>query len=124
MPVLYVTGISNEIREGALGRLSDDLRAEISSIPELRLKKDDITIFFPCDRRTIGLGGEIIVDVGLLFDKPERTLEVRNQMAERITATIAKHVPRGRLLVECSVPPFDQQRSGFSQFRREADSNK
>ena len=53
---------------------------------------------------------EIIIEVTGLFKKPERTIEVRNRLAERLGKTLKEHFPKA--MVECFVFPFDPEQ-GF-----------
>jgi len=83
MPIITVYGLPN-IAERKLTDLYERILSGILEVENLHLKKEDITVFFPPDKMDYGLGIEIIVFVDGLFEKPERTEEVRNRLAEKI----------------------------------------
>lgn len=94
---------SNEIK---LNQIFEDIVKAVESVPELDLNgKDSMTVLFPPDMMSFGLGTEIIIEVTGLFEKPERTEEVRNRLAEHLGKTIIKHFPSS--MVDCFVFPFD-----------------
>ena len=105
MPVIKVWCLPNS-NESKLNQVFEDIVKAVESILELDLKgKDSMTVLFPPDMMKFGLGSVIIVEVTGLFEKPERTTEVRNRLAEYLGKTIIKHFPSS--MVECFVFPFD-----------------
>jgi hypothetical protein len=60
-----------------------------------------MTCLFPPDLMKYGLGEEIIIEVTGLFDKPERTDEVRQRLAKSLGENV--HVLYPRAKVECTV---------------------
>lgn len=105
MPVLIVLGVPK--KQQSL-KFINALEQRVYGIKELDLKKDDdVSIVFlgePSD--------DIIIFVEGLFDKPERTEEVRNRLADRI-AQCAKSYVKESHRVECFIHPFDP-RLGFA----------
>jgi hypothetical protein len=72
----------------------------------------DMTVLFPPDMMLYWLGSEIVVEVTGLFKKPERTVEVRQKLAEAVGEAVATEFPTvGQ--VEVFIYPFDPQTSGF-----------
>ena len=70
------------------------------SVPELKLANKDVTVRFFHDPPSFsaGLGATAHVDpitviVELLFDKPERTLEVRRRFASALLSAVKKFDP-------------------------------
>jgi len=95
------------------GQSEDDLRkvhkavvAAVVAVPELGLTDEtQMTCLFPPDLMTYGLGEEIIVEISGLFDKPERTPEVRQQLAQGVGSAVYLLYPNAK--VECFVQTFD-----------------
>ncbi len=90
------------------------IRMVCLGITELGLTKpEDITVRYP------DLGDEpspedpIIVVVELLFDKPERTPDVRQRLAMKLFEVVKQfHINRGRA-VEVAVKRFNPERDAF-----------
>jgi hypothetical protein len=82
----------------------------VETVSELELKEKDITVLFPKDYMRQGLGEEIIIDVSGLFEKPERTPEVCQKLAEKIGQTVAEMFPKSK--VECFIRTFNPS-NGF-----------
>jgi hypothetical protein len=113
MPVLLVYGVNPEM--GAdLERYCEALIETAASVEELQLKESDVSCFFPADLLKKGLGEEIIVSVQGLFDKPERTEEIRNKLAKCVVEITYQYFPHTKL-VECFVTPFDPRQGFFAQ---------
>jgi hypothetical protein len=75
-------------------------------IPELKLSSEqDMTVLFPPDMMTYGLGEEIIIEITGLFKKPERTRFVRHCLAVQLGSTVKKLFTNAK--VECLVHPFN-----------------
>ena len=118
MPVIFVYGVPEDTPKEVLERYCVNLRKEAASIPELKIKIDQVSCFFPRDLLSTGLGDEIIIYVDSLFARPGRTIDVQNQLAAALVRTTGLYFTRDPLLVECFVRPFNQARSGYSEFRR------
>ncbi len=106
MPVLTVYGIKPQ-RSMFLRELRGKLMKTVSSVTELNLKEEHVSCFFPADLDTERGSGEVIVFVNGLYDKPERTEEVRNKLAARICGTIQRFLESETALVECFIMPFN-----------------
>lgn len=111
MPVLMVYGIPDD-KAGVAEKMIDRLRYAVIGIAELELKLDEISVFCPRDLVQKGLGEEVIVFVEGLFDKPERTAVVRQNLAAAVVGVMRSYFPFVSL-VECFVRPFDPE-SGFA----------
>ena len=111
MPVIKVWCLPEDLNEDKLQVLFWDIVAAVTGVEELGLKDEkDMTILFPPDRMRWGLGEDIIVEISGLFEKPERTEEVRNRLAQRVGKLIKGHFPSA--YVECLVQTFNPI-SGF-----------
>ncbi len=112
MPVLIVYGVLEDMEEKRLQRFWEALRESVQAVKELDITKDQVSVFFPPDRLEDGLGGEIIIFVESLFQRPERTKEVRKRLAKFVAGTARSFFPKANM-VECFVRSFDPD-SGFA----------
>jgi hypothetical protein len=104
MPVIKLWCLP-KCSERKLNKVFEAVVAAVVSVRELGLKdKQSMTVLFPPDMMKFGLGTEIIIEVTGLFDKPERTDEVRQRLAEKLGKTIRELFPNA--MVECFVYPF------------------
>lgn len=107
MPILIIFGVP---KHQQTTKLIDALKQRVYGLSELNVTENDITVkFIPEDDTSVH---EMIIFVVGLFDKPERTEEVRNTLAERLAACGKKFFCEAHL-VECFINPFDQ-RNGFA----------
>ena len=112
MPVIKVWCLPVDQTEDDFRRLHQSIVAGVVAIPELGLRgQQDMTCLFPPDLMKYGLGEEIIVEVSGLFEKPERTPEVRNRLAQSIGERVKTLYPKA--MVEVFVVPFNQNINGF-----------
>lgn len=107
MPVVIVYGIP----EGTPGleKLIEGIKHEVRSIKELEIDESQVSVFFPSDLVQTGLGEEIIIFVKGLFEKPERTPEVRQKLAVQIRDNVkgfAELYLIGICTVICTVEVF------------------
>ncbi|MFA6252154.1 MAG: hypothetical protein WCX74_02025 [Candidatus Paceibacterota bacterium] len=102
MPICYIHGI-NYTTEDILEKMREEIITAIISIPELGLNEDMVSVFFPADQRYIMNEGVSITIMGL-YDKPERTEEVRNILARNVGKTIETWLPG--IQIECLIFPF------------------
>ena len=115
MPVLTVKGMPGDIDPKHLESLAARLGLLTGTLLGLPINK--VSIFFPVDLLQTGLGAELICIVDGLFDKPERTREVRQRMAGDINAGLkyfAVHYLPQCGKVEVIVNRWNQDTDGFS----------
>lgn len=105
MPIIKVWCLPENVTERGFHELLEGIVAAVVGVPELGLRDEDMTILFPPDRVKWGLGEEIIVEIGGLFIKPERTKGVRNRLAQRVGEAVKSHFPNA--YIECFVQTFD-----------------
>jgi len=102
MPVIKVWCLPVELHKKDFNELHQAIVGAVVSVPELGLRdQNDMTCLFPPDRMAYGLGEEIIVEISGLFEKPERTDEVRQRLAGRVGTAVSKLFPGAK--VECFV---------------------
>ena len=113
MPVIKVWCLPAGQTESDLRRLHQNIVAAVVAVPELGVcDETKVTCLFPPDMMQYGLGSEVIVEVIGLFEKPERTPEVRNRLAKNIGERVKFLYPKA--LVEVLVyPPFNPTVNGF-----------
>lgn len=106
MPVIKVWCLPSGQTEDDLNRLHQAIVAAVVSIRELGLKdQNDMTCLFPPDLMKYGLGEEIIVEIGGLFRKPERTPEVCQRLARNIGGVVKAFYHNAK--IECFVTTID-----------------
>lgn len=99
MPVLIVLGVPKKLQSL---KFINALEQRVYGIEELDLKNDDdVSIIFLGEA-----SNDVIIFVEGLFNKPERTEEVRNRLADRI-AQCAKSYVKEAHRIECFIHPFD-----------------
>ncbi len=106
MPVLLVYGIPDDVEKTKIEDFWEAIRNSVVAIKELEIAKDRVSVFFPPDRLEEGLGEEIIIFVEGLFQRPERTKDVRKRLAETVARTAKNFFPETNM-VECFVRPLD-----------------
>jgi len=102
MPIIKVWCLPANQTEENLRALHSAIVAAVIEVNELGLKdQNDMTCLFPPDLMKYGLGEEIIIEVTGLFDRPERTDEVRQRLARNVGEAVHLLYPEAK--VECLV---------------------
>jgi hypothetical protein len=110
MPIIKVWCLPKQT-EDELNHLHKSIVEAVVSITELGLKdKNQMTCLFVPDLMSYGLGQEIVIEIGGLYEKPERTDEVKRRLAESVGKNVKNIYQNAR--VECFVTSFDPKR-GF-----------
>ncbi|KKS65765.1 MAG: hypothetical protein UV34_C0009G0036 [Parcubacteria group bacterium GW2011_GWB1_42_6] len=111
MPVIKVWCLPSGQSEDDLNRLHKKIVEAVVSVSQLGLRdQNDMTCLFPPDLMKYGLGEEIIVEIGGLFKKPERTRDVLQCLAKKVGEGIKELYPEAK--VECFVSIIDLE-NGF-----------
>ena len=117
MPIINIFGLSNcllnhpkSVREIICRKIA----TAAASIPELKIEERHCSInFVSCIQG--GSDGKVTIFVVGLFDKPERTVEVRRRLAQKLRSTISEEKRLWPIeLIECFVKRFDPRRDGFA----------
>ena len=119
MPVIKVWCLP-KMSEEQLKMLHKNIVGAVVDLVDLDLKGDDINCLFPPDSMSYGLGKEVIIEVTGLFEKPERTEEVRRNLAQALGFVVHAmflHMHMKASLIECFVYPFNPEQ-GFWTNRR------
>jgi hypothetical protein len=85
----------------------------VADIKELRLRQEDVICLFPSDLIGRGCTAPIIIEVIGLFEKPERTDEVRQRLAKELGLAVKKLVPDAEP-IECFISPFNPKQGFWS----------
>lgn len=102
MPFIILFGVPKHQRTT---KFIDALKQRVYAMDELHIKEADVSItFMPEDGFS---ANEIIIWVTGLFEKPERTEEVRNRLADRLYQCAQSNFREA--MVECFIFPFDQK---------------
>lgn len=113
MPIIEVWGAPEDVEEESLNQLCDRIISAVMGVEELGLNNpSQISIFFPADRMMKDLGAEVIAYVKGLFEKPERTDEVRNKLAKAVGELL--HQVFSDAFVECFIESFNPQQGFWS----------
>jgi hypothetical protein len=120
MPVIFVHGLrGNPERARTFREVLKKVVAEVQilDVTERQVTVYLLTEFAPPDP------GDIVIEIRGIFVKPERTLQVQNQLAEAILAAVEgflsdgaqdRPVRSGQRLIEVFIYPFDPQCQGFA----------
>lgn len=112
MPIIKLWCLP-EMEEKKLNLIHQSIVGVIKSISEFGIKDEkDMTVLFPKDMMLYGLGTEIIIEVTGLFEKPERTYNVRQRLAKDLGEAIYKFFPEA--LVECFISSFNPDQGFWS----------
>jgi hypothetical protein len=112
MPILVIYGIPAETHQGDLQIFAQFMKNRVADVEELKIKPEQVTIFCPQDLMNQGLGEEIIVFVESLFERPERTDEVKKKLAMNLVDEVHLSFPRAEL-IECIIRPLTQEQGYF-----------
>jgi hypothetical protein len=114
MPVLIVYGMSSDA--SGYGKLINNLQSVTANA--LRdIHPYDVSVFFPVDIVEAGLGEELICIIEGLFEKPERTAEVRKELARAILKVLyrfSEDCLPDCIKIEVIVKRFNQDVDGFA----------
>lgn len=112
MPIIKIWCLPPQQTEQDLNRLHQAIVTAVVGVTELGLKDEtEMTCLFVPDLMAYGLGDEIIVEITGLFEKPERTKEVLQRLAENVGKAVQKLYPETNK-VECLVYSFNPKQ-GF-----------
>ena len=113
MPVIFVYGIPDSMSQ-KLEEFTNTLISTVAySVEEFELETSDVSVSYPRDLRPKGLGGELIIIVDGLLDKPERTENARNRLAYAIVQTTNQFFPETGL-IECFIRTFSESQGFYS----------
>lgn len=118
MPLVTVYGIPATIPENTGITLITEIQRAVAAVPELGILAEEVEVYFPVDIVQSDLGESFSVTMEGLFDKPERTPEVRNRLAEMI-AEATKRVLQSHLKrltpprVKVFIRTFHPERGGL-----------
>jgi hypothetical protein len=114
MPVIQIWCLPVDQSEGDMRSLCDRIVAAVLSVSELGLTdKKQLTVLFPADRVKREHGEGIVVEIHGLYEKPERTLAVRNKLAAAVGGVLMEAFLDCR--VEAFIYSFHPAVNGFWQ---------
>ena len=111
MPVIFVYGIPDKYPLEKLGEFCKTLQNAGQDNPSLRLRPNQVSVFFPRDSLQEGLSEEIIIFVEGFFDYASRTIQIMNEYAETLGKIAKKFFPDA--FVECFIETFKKMEQGF-----------
>ncbi len=106
MPIIKIWCLPSGQTETDLNLLHQRIVGAAVSVSELGLHSErDITCLFPPDLMQYGLGEEIIIEISGLFEKPERTRDVRQRLARNVGRVVKELYPEAK--IKCFVAIID-----------------
>lgn len=105
MPILIIHGIPTETNKEELSIFCELMRQRTASISDLKIKKEQVSVFFPKDLMSEGLGEEIIIFVEGLKESPERTENVKRMLIHHLIDEAHCSFPKAAL-IECIIKPY------------------
>jgi hypothetical protein len=107
MPNIKMWCLPQDLSEERLREIHKAVVKAVVDIKELGIRgEQDMITLFPPDMMKYGAGTEIIIEVGELFDKPERTPQVRQRLATSLGETVKAMFPDAKVVCKLD-PPFD-----------------
>jgi hypothetical protein len=116
MPHVVVYGLTaSDFAEDKIAKLEIALTNAFLLFTELKLRSHDISFSFVSDPSVTLEEIPIVIIVELLFDKPERTFELRKSLAFWLHKTFSATIRSWRKVskVEVAVKRFDPEKDGF-----------
>ena len=98
MPVVRVAGSPCRDDYVFWRDLKARLQKTVASVKELKVRPEQITVLFPCDRLESLKADEIICTVEGLFERPERTDEVLERLSQALTDELRHAFPEAELV--------------------------
>lgn len=118
MPIIIVFGITKVTTH--LAKLDKGIQGAVTAVAELGLISAQVSTHFPMDLLEPD-GSKISVMVHGLFDKEERSDDVRQRMAESLGVSVkafaSQYIPSWNLIEIVVDPPYDR-RNGFVSIKR------
>jgi hypothetical protein len=114
MPVVKVWCLPDYLSEKDLRAIHKDIVAGAVSVPEVGVRDEtSMTVLFPKDMMSYGLGTEVIIEVTSgAFGERNLGVEVRNRFATAMVHAVLKHI-KG-VMIECFILPYRRE-DGFYQ---------
>ncbi|CAN5152719.1 hypothetical protein BH11PAT3_BH11PAT3_0740 [soil metagenome] len=116
MPVVRISCLPADLTEAQLRDLHRAIVIGAVSVPEVGLKDETtMTVLFPSDMMSYGLGTEIIIEViSGVFGEKHLGHKVRSAFADAMVLAVKKFHPQS--MVECFILPHNRT-DGFSHSR-------
>lgn len=119
MPHVVVYNLmTTDFTEERIAAIETCLLGPFLAIPELGLTRDDVSFSFLSDPSVKSDIIPIVIVVELLFEKPERTKQVRSELAAMIGRNLILVVDWRRVTdIEVAIKRFNPEKDGFWFFR-------
>lgn len=104
----------DDFKDMKIERIEKSIKTAVVGISELKLIPEDISFSFPQDPTVVSDTIPVMIIVDLLSEKPERTTEIKQRLAQEIGKAFESAITwRIVSKVEVAVRSFDPERSGF-----------
>lgn len=98
MPIIKVLGMPPDVDKTELVKLIGWIQEAVLKVPVLNIPAKEVFVFFPPDLVTEDLGEELIAEIGGLFERPERTAKVLDDLRHAVCVPMAifaqRHLPQ------------------------------
>ncbi len=111
MPILTIFGIPTNKQMSPIDFRSfeQEIRETTASVEALKIKPVQVTVYMPADNLVNRPNKDIYIKVETLFDRPERTMEVKKELADKLIICVHQGFPNATL-IECLVDPIVGER--------------
>ena len=115
MPHIVIYNLSiSDFKGERIEKIEKAVKGAILDISELELTNDDVSYSFPKDPTITSDAISVVIIVKLLFDKPRRTFEVRQRLAQKIGEAFKSAVKWRKLAkIEVAIERFNPEKDGF-----------
>lgn len=117
MTILFLYGMPEGVN--GLRVLTSNLRESVFHFPDFELVAEQVSVFYPADQMSEGLGEELILMVDGFFALPKRTFKLRTEWTDAlrdILVDFAKEHVRHCSKVEVCVRLFDPNFNTFANW--------
>lgn len=115
MPVIICYGLhEDDFEDQRITKLEKAIISAATKIRDLGLTSQDISFYFPRDPTITSDTIDLVIIVDFLFIKPERTLMVRQGLAQAIASAVKKLKGNNNRKIEVFVRRFNPKEEGFA----------
>lgn len=119
MPIVTIVGLPGDLSQENIRKIKKAVKEDVASVKELSLTESQVSVVLLKDMlEDTSSRLEITATVIGLFVRPERTKEVRNELANRLVLGLKPCIWGLKYEIEsikCLVIPFDPEQ-GFASY--------
>lgn len=120
MPIVIVRGLLPSTTPEQIATLAKLVRAAFVEVPEFNIKEDDVFVDYTFRKYENDIGPNFAINVHGLFDKPERTEDVRNELAGLLATAVIRFAteaygPDIFIATAQLDPPWNTKKGGYAE---------